>query len=381
MQHALNLPVQVSSAHRASPRLLANKDLCILVNVRLEPPSAPKLGGEGGNLSLEFVKELAAFVRDGHALMIFAGDHVEPESYNRLLFEQHRLLPMKIAQVVDAAAGTSWTLDRQSAESHPFAKFREEEGYAGVDRVEVRRILELEKPAETAGAEDTRVLLRYSNGAAAIVSRKRPGEGEVMFFTTSVSDPRWTDWFISPSLCAVCAGISQLSAARPTGDAQPRRRRAAALSDTESRHGHAYDLVRPDGEYLRLGYPEIVAGRPLVTAEDTARAGIYRIVRAPAASGGGDEASEARTKEEPDGVPFAVVPDVRDSEQLQPANAADIDEQLGFKATHWMAGDESGLFGSGERMKDEWTMWLLAALFVLVLGKRCWPGFAAGRGE
>ena len=51
------------------------------------------------------------------------------------------------------------------------------------------------------------------------------------------------------------------------------------------------------------------------------------------------------------------------------ASAADLDGQLGFKAVHWTAGDESGLFGSGERMKDEWTMWLLAGLFVLVLAE------------
>jgi hypothetical protein len=68
-------------------------------------------------------------------------------------------------------------------------------------------------------------------------------------------------------------------------------------------------------------------------------------------------------------VPFAVVADVRDSEQLRPTSAADIDNQLGFKAIHWTAGDEGGLFGSAARMNNEWTMWLLAVLFLLVLGE------------
>ncbi|MHB1423572.1 MAG: BatA domain-containing protein [Gemmataceae bacterium] len=366
LQHALNLPVQVTTAPRASPRLLANKDLCILVNVRLEPTGK----NDGGNLSLEFVKELAAFVREGHAAMIFAGDRVEPESYNRLLFEQHHLLPMKIAHIVDAPAGKSWTLDRQSAGSHPFAKFREEAGYAGVDRVEVRRILELEKPAAAAGAlDETHVLLRYSNGAAAIASRKRPGEGEVMLFTTSVSDPRWTDWFISPAFVPfVQVSLNYLLQGQP----QAHNRVAGEplhLQTPKAGTASAYDLVRPDGEFIRLGYPETVAGRPLVTAEDTARAGIYRIVRVDRKQRSGDETGDERTNEEPDGVPFAVTPDVRDSEQLHPVSAADIDGQLGFKAVHWTAGDDSGLFGSGERMKDEWTMWLLTALFVLVLGE------------
>jgi hypothetical protein len=51
LQHALNLPALTTTASRASPRLLANKDLCILINARLEPPLTPtplpRIGGEG----------------------------------------------------------------------------------------------------------------------------------------------------------------------------------------------------------------------------------------------------------------------------------------------------------------------------------------------
>jgi hypothetical protein len=367
LQHALNLPAQLTTAARAAPRLLANKDLCVLVNVRLEANGK----NEGGNLSPEFVKNLAAFVRDGHGLMIFAGDRVEAESYNRLLFEQQRLLPMKIARVADSPADKPWTLDRQSAEANPFAKFREEEGYAGIDRIEVRRIVELEKPLQSAASlDETRVLLRYSNGAPAIASRKRPGEGEVMVFTTSISDPHWTDWFISPAFVPfVQVSLNYLLQGQPQAHnrtaGEPLQWQAPKAGTTT-----AYDLVRPDGEHVRLGYPETVAGRPLVTADDTTRAGVYRIVAAnQAAQPGADDNDNPRTNGEPDGVPFAVAPDVRDSEQLQPLRAADIDAQVGVKATHWIAGDEGGLFGGGERMKNEWTMWLLATLFVLVLGE------------
>lgn len=377
LRHALNLPAQVTTAARATPRNLANKDLCILVNVRMEAPSSSpsRFGGDkegaGGNLAPEFVKNLAGFVREGHGLMIFSGDNVEAESYNRLLFERERLLPMKIAHISDAPAEKPWTLDRQSAEAHPFAKFREEEGYAGVDRVEVRRIVELEKSAQTADSLDaTRVLLRYSNGAPAIASRKRPGEGEVMLFTTSVSDPRWTDWFIEPAFVPfVQASLNYLLQGQPQAH---NRVAGEALHWQAPKVGtsHAYDLVRPDGAHVRLGYPETVAGRPLVVAEDTARAGVYRIVAADrTGQKAEDEGDNLRSNDEPDGVPFAVSPDVRDSEQLQPSSVGEIDNQLGFKATHWKATDESGLFGDGERMKDEWTMWLLATLFVLVLGE------------
>jgi hypothetical protein len=368
LQHALNLPAQMTTAERAAPRMLANKDLCILVNARLEPNGK----NEGSNLSPAFLKNLAAFVRDGHGLLIFAGDRADPESYNRLLHEQYRLLPAKVARIVDAPADKPWTLDRQSAESHPFAKFREEEGYAGIDRVEVRRALELEQQAERLGTlDETRVLLRYSNGGAAIAGRKRPGEGEVLLFTTSVHDTRWTDWFITPAFVPfVQVSLNYLLQGQP----QAHNRIAGEplhWQTAKAGTANAYDVVRPDGEHVRLGYPETVAGRPLVTAEDTPRAGVYRIVRAdrPLQASGEEPASDAKTSEEPDGVPFAVTADVRDGEQLQPASAAEIDGQLGFKPVHLTAGDEGGLFGSAERMKNEWTMWLLAALFVLVLGE------------
>ena len=363
LQHALNVPAQITTAERASPRLLANKDLCILVNARLEPSGK----NVGGNLSPEFLKNLASFVRDGHGLLIFAGDRVDPESYNRLLHEQYRLLPQKIARIADAPADKPWTLDRQSAEAHPFAKFREEEGYAGIDHVEVRRALALEKQVDTPGAHDeTRVLLRYSNGGVAIASRKRPGEGEVLLFTTSVNDPRWTDWFITPTFVPfVQVSLNYLLQGQPQAHnriaGEPLHWQAPKAGTVS-----AYDVVRPDGEHVRLGYPETVAGRPLVTAEETPRAGLYRIVRADHKLQPGDD---SKSNSEPEGVPFAVTPDVRDSEQMEPMSAEDIDKQLGFRPAHLTASDESGLFGSAERMKNEWTLWLLAALFVLVLGE------------
>ena len=367
LQHALNLPALTTTASRASPRLLANKDLCILVNTRLEPAAR----NDGENLSPEFLKTLAGFVREGHGLLIFAGNHVDPETYNRLLYEQYRLLPARILRIAEAPADKPWTLDRQSAEAHPFAKFREEEGYAGVDRIEVRRALELEKPTEAPGSlDETRVLLRYSNGMPAIASRKRPGEGEVLLFTTSISDPRWTDWFIAPAFVPfVQVSLNYLLQGQPQahnrvcGERLHWQAPAFGASTT-------YDLVRPNGEHVRLGHPETIAGRPLVTAEDTARAGVYRMVRSDRNLPGlADDIADTKTNEEPEGVPFAVTADVRDSEQLQPQSAADLDGQLAFKPVHLTAGDDSGLFGSAERTKSEWTMWLLAVLFVLVVGE------------
>jgi Aerotolerance regulator N-terminal/von Willebrand factor type A domain len=360
------LPVQVKTAEQSAPGFLARKDLCILVNVPLQPDGKT----EGGSLSPAFLKGLAAFVQEGHGLMVFAGDHVDPEAYNRILFEQHRLAPLKIARIADAPADRPWTFDRKSAEALPFLKFRQEEGYAAVDRVPVRRALMLEKPAAGEGnpLDEVRVLLRYSNGEAAVASRKRPGEGEVLFFTTSVHDPRWTDWFITPVfLPFVQVSFNHLLQGQP----QAHNRVAGEplhWQAPKAGTGSAYDLVRPDGDHVRLGYAETVAGRPLVTATDTPLAGVYRIVPVDRKAQPGEDQGEA-AKGEPEGVPFAVVPDVRDSEELAPLPADEIDRQLGFRPAHLTAGDEGGAFGSAERLKSEWTLWLLAGLLVLTLGE------------
>jgi hypothetical protein len=213
--------------------------------------------------------------------------------------------------------------------------------------------------------DEVRVLLRYSSGEAAIASRKRPGEGEVLFFTTSASDPRWTDWFITPVFVPfVQVSLNHLLQGQPQAH---NRIAGEPLHWQAPRAGtvSAYDLVRPDGEHVRLGYPETVAGRPLITAEDTPWAGIYRIARVIPSNDDGD----AKANEEPDGVPFAVTADVRDSEDLTPLTAEQIDEQLGFKPVHRTAGDEAGVFGSAERLRSEWTLWLLAGLFVLVMAE------------
>lgn len=381
LQHALNprradvatpLPVEVVSPANASPKLLANKDLCILVDARLSQ------GGdeEAGSVPPEFIKALAAFVQDGHALMIFAGNHVDAEAYNRLLFEQHRLLPMKITGIASAPTDKPLTMDRQSAVAYPFLRFRQE-GFTSIDKVEVRKALDLEEPKTTDGSagDEVRVLLRFNNGRPAIVSKKRAGEGEVMLFTTSVNDPNWTDWFIGlPFVPFVQVSVNYLLEGQPqvynrvAGEPlrwQPPRTAGAAV----------FDLVRPDGGRVRLGYPDVVESRPVVTASDTPRAGIYRLTRADGVSIAAGDTEEGAIKvdsaadKEPEGVPFAVVPDLRDTEDLTAFTPAQLDERLGFKAIHMMAGGEGNIFSGAERLKREWTIWLLAGLLLLTLGE------------
>jgi hypothetical protein len=305
--------------------------------------------------------------------MLFAGHHVDAEVYNRVLFEQYRLLPMKIAGTAGAVGDKALTLDRQSADAHPFLRFREDEGYTGINRIEVRRRLVLEEPPKTkepaAGAEEVRVLLRTNDGRPAIVSKKRLGEGEVLLFTTSVNDDQWTDWFIQPPFVPfVQVALNYLLEGQPQ---MFNRVAGEVLRWQPPRSGAemAYDLVRPDGGRVRLGYPETIDGRPLVTANDLLHAGMYRIVRADGAplDSDGNEVRGQRGEAQSTGVPFAVVPDLRESEDLESLTPSQLDERLGFKVVQLRAGDDGTLFSGAERLKREWTIWLLVGLLALTL--------------
>jgi hypothetical protein len=127
-------------------------------------------------------------------------------------------------------------------------------------------------------------------------------------------------------------------------------------------------LRRPDGRRIRLGYPEPVEGRPLVTATDTPQAGIYRMTYADTEPGDSTE-----------GVPFALVADPQEGLDLETLPDAQLDERLGFTPKHLTASDDLSAFTGGERLKSEWSPWLLAVVLLLAAFEACfacWCGRA-----
>ncbi len=354
LRHALDpapaeatLPVTVVSPERVTPADLGGKELCLLVNVRLEAS-----GKEGGHVSPEFVRALGTFVREGRSLVLFAGDRVVPEVYNRLLDDQQQLLPFRIAKIENAPSEAPFLIDRKSAVGSPYQRFADERGYAGMDRIEVRRLLALELD-DTVGASESKVLLRYVGGKPVVVSRKRPGQGEVMLFTTSVSDPLWSDWFISPAFVPfVQETLGYLLEDRPRTLNRVVGEPLTLPVAADAAEG-AYDLVQPDGTRRRLGYPQSEGGRMVVTADGLSRAGLYRIV-----------AVGAEPADEPT---FAVVPDLRETENLERFTPEQLNQQLGFDVVHLLAADDGSVFSGTARFRHEWTPWLLGLLVVVVV--------------
>jgi hypothetical protein len=128
----------------------------------------------------------------------------------------------------------------------------------------------------------------------------------------------------------------------------------------------SYTLVHPDGPRVRLGLPQKHGNRAVVTTSDVPRAGIYRLLAtAPPQEGetprGADDSK--------DGVLLAVVPDLRESDDLASLTDEQIDQRLGFTPVHVTAGAEESAGSGSDRLHREWTLWLLMLVLVLACGE------------
>lgn len=140
---------------------------------------------------------LEAFVRAGGGLIVFTGDQVDAEFYNRELFAEGRgLLPVMIRDSVIAAPGQQPFHPADWDANHPILR-----AFAGplAELLRSVRVLEftaVEIPPATTqpAAAGPQVLARYDNPehSPAIVLGSF-GRGSVLVFTTS-ADQEWNDW-------------------------------------------------------------------------------------------------------------------------------------------------------------------------------------------
>ena len=217
----------------ASPVLLQDKDVCILVDVPLRASG----NNLGGHLSAEFVERLASFVRNGRGLLIFAGPHVEPDAYNQILDDKHHLLPLRLGKPYGPPGEKRLNPDVTSVSPFSYlAAFRDKPLDTLLANVDVKQALAADSlPITDEKSSSSRIDLSYTNGKPALASRT-VGRGEVLLCTTTC-DPRWTDlplWpvylplFIplSESWCrAVCRRKIGSSVSRSPGHHQIRTKR------------------------------------------------------------------------------------------------------------------------------------------------------------
>jgi hypothetical protein len=271
------------------PDDLGNRDLApygavFLANVARPTPAA--------------AAALTHYVENGGGLFISVGDRVDADGWNQSM-KAVLPQPLGLKRSASALPGTrpeGETVDLRPAERlapidrrHPLlAAFPARgEGLASA------RFFEFLLLAPVPEAPGRRIVLRYENGAPALVDAE-VGRGRVLLLTTSV-DREWTDLPIRPGFLPLIQEAARYLAAAPSGDATAtvtvgsKREIALAADD------RAIEIVKPNGESRSLS-PAAHAGdqraRHMVVFEETDEPGLYR-VRASRADGTVDERPDA----------------------------------------------------------------------------------------
>jgi len=179
---AANAPWQmtqtIASEWEALP--LGAPDIIVLANVE--------------TLSTERITELEALVAAGMGVMIFAGEQVDIEEYNRLLWKGGEgLLPARLHEVKDAETQGLVIEPHADSPLAPLAKLSAD----SLSRIRPRRLVSISTDEEL--ADDVRVLARWNDPQSSpAVLEKQIGDGTVLFWTTT-ADRDWCDWPTEPS--------------------------------------------------------------------------------------------------------------------------------------------------------------------------------------
>ena len=366
----------------AAPALLANADLCILVNVALQP----SLGRRAEVLPDDFIEALTPFVKGGKGLIVYAGDNVTAAAYNRVLGKQQGLLPLPLKGFMEHAGRTALHFNPNSAALPAFRRFHDDAYYKGFKDIEIYKAVELEEPVlkqETAAApsetkdkklDPLTVVFRYANGKPAVVVRVVES-GEVVFITTSAdkgwrrdsAEPAWTDW---PLHFEFVPFVDVLLNDLLERQSQAYNIRAGEKLDwhPSSKSEWAYTLLHPDGTQVRLGLPENRDNQLVVTAPGLHQAGVYHMVPTLPPPTRLENSAADMVPDNGAGAPIAVVPDLRETQDLTALTDGEIDQRLGFRAIHVTAG-ACATINAGERLNREWTPWLLTAVLILAVAE------------
>lgn len=380
---------RVISARQAAPVLLKGQDICVLVNCSLQP----RAGLRADTLPADFVEALESFVRkDGKGLVVFSGDNVQPEPYNKLLFAKHGLLPMPLKAIVKTPAKEPHFINRDTFGQGPatYWKFKDDKYYEIFDAVPIWQHVELD-PTRKAGRKEegadrgekdesaskksedpVQVIVKMSNGQPLVVNKKVDA-GEVIFIGTAAQQdgqdpmtgvPNWTIFHRLPAyVYFLDATIAHLMH-RKTQTYNLVAGQKLEWYPTD-KFDHIYSLVHPDRTIERLNPPETIDKRLTVTKGEFTKAGVYRMISQPRGIEGSDTVDLAAALKT--GTPIAVVPDLTESADLTALSAQEIDGQLGFAPIHIVAGSGESVSTGAERLNREWTVWVLLAVLILVL--------------
>lgn len=347
------------------PDKLLGKDIVYLLNAAARTTD-PLTG-----LSPAFVAKLTEFVKNGGGLVIGCGDMVKAGDYNNVLGGGSGgagLLPLPLGDVRNTTDATPFKPAPESIEDKTvLEQVRPYTDWLG--RATLTRMIQLDEAPQ--GAAGSRVLMRTTDGKPLVASRV-VGEGEVIFFATSLDET----WGRMMSDGQLAIPMTTYIVAHLTGRKVPGGTRMAGdtLTWYPNVTAPGFELVKPRPRgakstevrpRVKLGEAKGEAGQKLsVSTNDTLVAGEYAIVPVGAA--------------DTEGVTFAVNPDLRETENLDVISDNDLEKLLGFRPTIIQAGAGTETAVRERRTRGEWTEWVLLALLFLLVGEAAWA-WACGR--
>ena len=217
---------------------------------------------------------LMDFANQGGGLWWFLGDHVDPASYNRNLFDvPTRLLPARLGPPLDRPEAHPVTLQVQ-ASGHPLLKPFGDKGQGALAGVRVRRLISTETSSLPPAS---RVLLALPDGRPLLLEGTA-GKARVLLFT-STADVDWNELAVTTSyLPLIQTGMTYL-AGRDAPEqlaTDVRLPQPLAFKLAETQKEALITVVDPQGKATRL-FPQEREGQTQAESPATQWPGFYRI--------------------------------------------------------------------------------------------------------
>jgi hypothetical protein len=219
-----------------------------------------------GALSDGLVVKLQEYLRQGGGLLVFAGDKLQPESYNQKLTQA---LPARLTEIKLGPEAAAEKIDKLDPD-HPALQILSDPILQ-----ESLRSVRVWSYIRAAGA-DKNVLISLSNGDPLLLEQ-RAGAGKVMFMATS-ADRDWNDLPVKTVYLPLIQSLTQYLAGGKRGqwDGGIAVGEVKEISLPPSYVGKSVRVTKPDKQQTEVAViAETNRGRALIAGND--RAGIYRL--------------------------------------------------------------------------------------------------------
>lgn len=356
---ALSLPIGDSKAFQleimtdlewaSSPK--SDPDLVILANLATFTQS-----------QLDFLRKA---VTAGMGLMIFPGDQIDPEGYNRQLYQEGKpLLPFLFESPIDEAV-SGLLLEENSPSAVDALR---QLSPAVLERIKITKRYQVKPPMDD--EPGVRVLARWNDPAAspALIERS-VGRGRVLLWTIA-ADKSWSEWPTEPSYVLAMREVAKAIGRTSTGLHEATAGEVLRSPISNDRRVASATIELPGGEEPKPltveGADEAANATPGTKLNlawaDTERAGLYRM----------------NWQETPGGAAsdfFAVNPDGRESE-LARISADDVKSRWRSVEPEVITAFVSDDSTTGVRGQEIWRRlaYCLAAMMGLESCMATWVG-------